>query len=426
MAEGFDKARGTAVLLLTLVLEEHRQMAEVSGEDGPLADLEPAERARAQRLALSVLRHMGRADALLKPLLRKPPPPAVLNVLRLATVEMMEDGAAAYGAVNAAVANLRRGQKTRHMAGLANAVLRKVAETAPEDWAALPPQRMPGWLRGRLESSYGRAAVTAMEAAHARGAPLDLTPRDGDGAALAATVGGALLPTGSVRLTGPVQVSALPGYGEGAWWVQDAAAALPAKLLNPRPGERVLDLCAAPGGKTMQMAAAGATVTALDISAQRLARLEENLARTELEAKIVLADALEWRHDAPFDAVLLDAPCSATGTIRRHPDLPFTRTGKDIKPLFALQAQMIDRAVALLKPGGRLVFCTCSLLPEEGEDQLAAALGRHPALRVEMPTAPWVEGGWREARGGLRLRPDMWADRGGLDGFYMAVLHKAA
>ncbi len=426
MAEGFDKARGTAVLLLTLVLEEHRQMAEVSGEDGPLADLEPAERARAQRLALSVLRHMGRADALLKPLLRKPPPPAVLNVLRLATVEMMEDGAAAYGAVNAAVANLRRGQKTRHMAGLANAVLRKVAETAPEDWAALPPQRMPGWLRGRLESSYGRAAVTAMEAAHARGAPLDLTPRDGDGAALAATVGGALLPTGSVRLTGPVQVSALPGYGEGAWWVQDAAAALPAKLLNPRPGERVLDLCAAPGGKTMQMAAAGATVTALDISAQRLARLEENLARTELEAKIVVADALEWRPDAPFDAVLLDAPCSATGTIRRHPDLPFTRTGKDIKPLFALQAQMIDRAVALLKPGGRLVFCTCSLLPEEGEDQLAAALGRHPALRVEMPAAPWVEGGWREARGGLRLRPDMWADRGGLDGFYMAVLHKAA
>ena len=426
MAEGFDKARGTAVLLLTLVLEEHRQMAEVSGEDGPLADLEPAERARAQRLALSVLRHMGRADALLKPLLRKPPPPAVLNVLRLATVEMMEDGAAAYGAVNAAVANLRRGQKTRHMAGLANAVLRKVAETAPEDWAALPPQRMPGWLRGRLESSYGRAAVTAMEAAHARGAPLDLTPRDGDGAALAATVGGALLPTGSVRLTGPVQVSALPGYGEGAWWVQDAAAALPAKLLNPRPGERVLDLCAAPCGKTMQMAAAGATVTALDISAQRLARLEENLARTELEAKIVVADALEWRPDAPFDAVLLDAPCSATGTIRRHPDLPFTRTGKDIKPLFALQAQMIDRAVALLKPGGRLVFCTCSLLPEEGEDQLAAALGRHPALRVEMPAAPWVEGGWREARGGLRLRPDMWADRGGLDGFYMAVLHKAA
>ncbi|ALG91540.1 MULTISPECIES: RsmB/NOP family class I SAM-dependent RNA methyltransferase [Actibacterium] len=426
MAEGFDKARGTAVLLLTLVLEEHRQMAEISGEDGPLADLEPAERARAQRLALSVLRHMGRADALLKPLLRKPPPPAVLNVLRLATVEMMEDGAAAYGAVNAAVANLRRGQKTRHMAGLANAVLRKVAETAPEDWAALPPQRMPGWLRGRLESSYGRAVVTAMEAAHARGAPLDLTPRDGDGAALAATVGGALLPTGSVRLTGPVQVSALPGYGEGAWWVQDAAAALPAKLLNARPGERVLDLCAAPGGKTMQMAAAGATVTALDISAQRLARLEENLARTELEAKIVVADALEWQPDAPFDAVLLDAPCSATGTIRRHPDLPFTRTGKDIKPLFALQAQMIDRAVALLKPGGRLVFCTCSLLPEEGEDQLAAALGRHPGLRVEKPAAPWIEAGWREARGGLRLRPDMWSDRGGLDGFYMAALHKAA
>ncbi|MHC0052334.1 RsmB/NOP family class I SAM-dependent RNA methyltransferase [Actibacterium sp. D379-3] len=426
MADGFDTARGAAADLLHLVLQEHRQMAELTGEDGPLARLEPSERARAQRLALSTLRHMGRADAVLAPMLRKPPPAEAHNVLRLAVVEMLEEGAAPHGVVNSAVALLRKGQKTQHLAGLANAVLRKAAETPADVWAALPPQRMPGWLRGRLESLYGRAGVLALEAAHARGAPLDLTPKDGDGAGLAEAVGGDLLPTGSVRISGPVQVSALPGYGDGAWWVQDAAAALPARLLAAQPGERVADLCAAPGGKTMQLAAAGADVTALDISEQRLARLEENLARTELEARIVVADALTWQPEAPFDAILLDAPCSATGTLRRHPDQPFARTGKDIKPLFALQARMIDRALDFLKPGGRLVFCTCSLLPEEGEKQIADALTRHPGLTAAPPDAPWVEDGWRDAQGGVRLRPDFWPDRGGMDGFYIAVLRKPA
>ncbi|SMX46247.1 RsmB/NOP family class I SAM-dependent RNA methyltransferase [Actibacterium lipolyticum] len=426
MAEGFDKARGKAVELLNLVLEEHRQMAELTGEDGPLGDMEPSERARAQRLTLTTLRNMGRADAMLKPLLRKPPPPAVHNVLRMAIVELLENGAPAHGVVNNAVAILRRNRKTQHLTGLANAVLRKASDMTPEDWAALPMQKMPGWLRGRLESTYGRAGVEAMEAAHAKGAPLDLTAKGGNGAELAEASGGQLLPTGSVRLSGPVQVSALPGYGEGEWWVQDAAAAIPAKLLNAQPGERVLDMCAAPGGKTMQMAAAGASVTALDISEHRLARLEENLARTELEAKIVVADALTWQPDEPFDAILLDAPCSATGTIRRHPDLPYVRTGKDIKPLFALQAQMLDHALEILKPGGRLVFCTCSLLPEEGENQLKNALDRHAGLHVTPITAPWVEDGWRDELGGLRLRPDMWGETGGMDGFYIAVLQKSA
>lgn len=425
MAEGFDKARGAAVHLLHAVLQEHRQMADLTGEDGPLADFEPAERARAQRLAMSTLRHMGRADALLKPMLRRPPPPEVLNILRLAIVEMLQEGSAPHGVVNAAVALMRRGRKTQHLSGLANAVLRKAADTTAEDWAALPPQRMPGWLRGRVESTYGRAIVEALEAAHAKGAPLDLTPKDGDGAALADATGGDLLPTGSVRITGPAQVSALPEYGEGAWWVQDAAAALPARLLNAQPGERVGDLCAAPGGKTMQLAASGADVTAVDISGPRLARLEENLARTELDARIVATDLLHWQPDAPFDAILLDAPCSATGTIRRHPDLPFARSGKDIKPLFALQAQMLDHALCLLKPGGRLVYCTCSLLPEEGERQISAVLERHASLRVLPADAPWVEDEWRDAQGGLRLRPDFWGARGGMDGFYIACLHKA-
>jgi len=222
-----------------------------------------------------------------------------------------------------------------------------------------------------------------------------------------------------------VQVSALPGFEEGAWWVQDAAAALPARILAPREGERIADLCAAPGGKTMQLAAAGAQVTALDISKPRLKRLEENLARTGLTAEIVAADLLTWQPE-PFDAILLDAPCSATGTIRRHPDLPFAKSGKEIKPLFALQAQMLDHALGLLKPGGRLVFCTCSLLPEEGEDQLRAVLERRGDIAVDRQALdrPGIEDEWRDELGGLRLRPDFWADRGGMDGFYIFALRK--
>ncbi|RAP40566.1 16S rRNA methyltransferase [Rhodovulum viride] len=423
---GTERARAAALDLIRAVLEDRRLMAELAGSDGPLDPLEPSDRARAQRLAVSTLRHMGRADAVLKPFLRRPPPPPVHAILRLATVEMLEGGAAAHGAVNAAVALARADRRTEALAGLVNAVLRKVADLPASDWQALPPPRLPGWLRGRLDSAWGRAAVVGIEAAHAAGAPLDLTPKDGDAGALAEATGGVALPTGSVRIAGSVQVSALPGYGEGIWWVQDAAASLPARLLAARPGERVLDLCAAPGGKTMQMAAAGATVTALDISDQRMARVEENLARTDLTAELVVADALDWDSDARFDAILLDAPCSATGTIRRHPDLPFAKDGASVKPLFPLQSALIDRALGLLAPGGRLIFCTCSLLPEEGEAQLAAALDRHPDLTPVAFDAPWIEPGWRTAHEALRLRPDFWAECGGMDGFFIAGLRKPA
>ncbi|TCO69623.1 RsmB/NOP family class I SAM-dependent RNA methyltransferase [Rhodovulum euryhalinum] len=417
-------ARRAALQLLHGVLDEDRLIAELAGPDGPLGMLDPAGRARAQRLAVSTLRHLGQADAVLKPHLRKPPPSPVRAILCLATVEMLQEGAAAHGVVNAAVSLARSERSTEAMAGLVNAVLRKVAETPRAAWQALPPQRLPGWLRGRLDSAWGRAAVTGIEAAHGAGAPLDLTPRDGDAAALAAQLGAEALPTGSVRLMAPGQVSALAGYGDGAWWVQDAAAALPAKLLAPRPGERVLDLCAAPGGKTLQLAAAGAQVTAVDISAVRMARVEENLARTGLSADLVVADLMEWTPPAPADAILLDAPCSATGTIRRHPDLPFAKDAASIKPLFALQAQMIDRALAMLAAGGRLVYCTCSLLPEEGEAQVAAALARHHGLSAIPAEAPWIEPTWRTAHGALRLRPDFWPNRGGMDGFYIACLAK--
>jgi 16S rRNA (cytosine967-C5)-methyltransferase len=195
-------------------------------------------------------------------------------------------------------------------------------------------------------------------------------------------------------------------------------------LLGVQPGEKVLDLCAAPGGKTLQLAAMGAHVTALDISSPRLDRLRENLTRMRLQAKLVVADALHWQPEHLFDAVLLDAPCSATGTIRRHPELPFLKDGSEIAELVALQAALIDRALMFLKPGGRLVFCTCSLLPDEGEAQLAAALARHPDLSVGKCDLPGIDPAWITAQGGLRLRPDYWAERGGMDGFFMVLFKR--
>jgi len=189
-----------------------------------------------------------------------------------------------------------------------------------------------------------------------------------------------------------------------------------------QPGERVLDMCAAPGGKTLQMAAAGGRVTALDISEKRMVRVSANLTRTGLSAEIVVDDALE--HQGTYDAILLDAPCSATGTMRRHPDLPHAKDGAEFAALFALQEALLDHALTLLTPGGRLVFCTCSLLPDEGEVQVEQALARHAGLKVVPPQATWVEDQWRSSEGGLRLRPDLWADRGGMDGFYMAVLRR--
>lgn len=406
-----DEARGMAVALLDAVLGERRLLSQAVGE---LPSAGPAERARAQRLALTALRHLDPADRLLSPHLRKAPPLTVRNILRLAVVEMAVEGAAPHGVVNAAVDLARRGRRTQHLAGLVNAVLRKIA---PASFAGLPAQRMPMWLRQPLVRRWGRGVVAAIEAVQAAAPPLDLTAKPGRIAP------GEPLPTGSFRLREPGQVSALPGFEAGDWWVQDAAAALAVRLLDPQPGERIADLCAAPGGKTLQLAAAGAEVTALDLSEPRLVRLRENLARTGLQAEVVAADLLAWE-GGPFDAVLLDAPCSATGTIRRHPDLPFVKDGSELPALVALQSAMLDRALGMLKPGGRLVFCTCSLLEEEGEAQLSALLERHPALRVEPPSLAGIEPGWVGPEGGLRLRPDHWAEAGGIDGFYMVRVRK--
>jgi len=417
MAKPGVETRRIAVRVLDEVLAGGRALSEL---DALFEKLSPAERARTQRLATTTLRQLGRADAILAPLLRKPPPIFIQNVLRLATVELCHEGAAAHGVVDSAVSVVRANRKMEHLAGLTNAVMRKVAAEGPARWQTLPPPSLPKQLRTRLVATYGEETTRAMEAAHAASPPTDLTPNPRK--YMPELPGAEALPTGSLRLAGPGQISALPGYGAGAWWVQDAAAALPAMLLDAKEGERVLDMCAAPGGKTMQLAATGAEVTAIDLSEARLERVRENLRRAGLKARTVAGDVLDHKAD-PYDAILLDAPCSASGTIRRHPDLPHVKNFDRLGSVTRIQEKMLDHALGLLKPGGRLIFCTCSLLPEEGEDQVRHALARHDGLKVDTAaTLPGVPEDWRSAGGGFRTRPDHWAERGGIDGFYFSML----
>jgi len=412
------EARQAALNALDWVLRERRMLAHLR-EDRRLS---AADQARAARLTGLVLRHLGPLDAVLAPYLeRKPPLPALL-ILRLAAAELLIAGEDAHGVVDSAVKLTKARRKTARMSGMVNAVLRKLAVEGPDRFALEPPQRLPGWIGGPVKKRFGQDVLRMVEAAHVALPPIDLTVKPGADLSID---GATPLPTGSLRLPAGTQVSALPGYEDGAFWVQDAAAALPVRLLGDVKGKHVLDLCAAPGGKTMQLAAAGAEVTALDLSEPRMKRVRENLKRTGLKADLITGDALE--HQGRYDAILLDAPCTASGTIRRHPDLPFVKRWTEVEPLTRLQMQLLDHALGLLAPGGTLVFCTCSLLPVEGEFQITAALKRHAGLRV-IPADPETLGGdplWTSAEGGLRLRPDFWPDPGGIDGFYMAALTRA-
>jgi len=416
-------ARRAAHQMLQQVTTEGRLMSELLGQ-GALDRLNPEDRATAQRLATQTLRALDKADRMLKPFLQKNPPIFVRNALRLGTVELI-GGGAAHGVVNAYVEIVARNKRTQSLKGLVNAALRKVDAAGPEKWEKLPSV-MPPWLRQPLVAAWGRKAMDRIEKAHLAGAPLDLSVKD-DAAKVAAAVGGDLLATGSVRIQNAGQVAKLAGFVEGAWWVQDAAAALPVKLLGDVKGQRILDLCAAPGGKTLQLAAAGAQVTAVDVSETRMNRVRENLKRTGLQAESVVCDAFDFE-GSDYDAILLDAPCSATGTIRRHPDLPHAKDGAEFGALIAQQEAMIDHALGMLKAGGTLVFCTCSLLPDEGEVQVEEALSRHAGLTTNRAALdrPGIDPTWITEEGGLRLRPDYWADIGGMDGFYMAALSKPA
>lgn len=411
-----DPTRDAAYALISAVLERGQGL---DAALDALPPLEPRDRAAAHMLAATVLRHEGSIDAALEPYLKKAPPPPVRHILRLGAAQLLYMGTAAHAAVTTAV-TLTDAKKLKPFTGLVNAVLRKLALAGTAALAELDQPRLdtPSWLW----ASWGSNA-RAIAVAHQSEAPLDLSLRPG----AAAPPGGVMLPTGSVRMPIGTRVTTLPGFGAGDFWVQDAAAALPARLLQVKQGERVLDLCAAPGGKTAQLIAAGGVVTALDRDAKRLDIVRQNLLRLHMPADLVCADAADWQPDEKFSAILLDAPCTATGTIRRHPEILRLRRPHDVVEMTAQQDRLLAAAAGLLAPGGRLVYAVCSLQPEEGEARIEAACRTHGLLLDEITDAELAALPQAKTRAGaLRTHPGLWAEQGHMDGFFAARLIKPA
>ncbi|MBI3437613.1 MAG: methyltransferase domain-containing protein, partial [Proteobacteria bacterium] len=388
------------------------------------------DRAFARAMATTVLRRLGGLDAIIAQFLERPLPETAAHgraMLRVGAAQLLLMDTPPHAAVGETVEAASMLRKSAGFAKLINAVLRKVARDGVTLLAAQSPGTdLPAWLYTRWRATYGEATAAAIARALQHEAPLDVSVR-GDARDWPQSLGGALTPTGSIRLAEGGGIDALPGFAEGEWWVQDAAAALPARLLGDVQGKAVLDLCAAPGGKTLQLAAAGARMTAVDRSAERLERLRENLARTRLEATVVTRDALSLKIKEPFDAVLLDAPCSSTGTLRRHPDVAWLRRPSDIQSLADLQRRLLAHAATMVKPGGILVYAVCSLEPEEGpaiaEQALKSGAWTHaPVSCGEIPGAD----AFVTAEGDLRTLPSYWPEIGGLDGFYVARLRRSS
>ena len=414
-----DPTRDIAFELLSGVLDRRRTLEEGLERAG---GAEPRDRAAAHRLAAAVLRRLGSLDAVLEPLLTRAPPDGVRHILRLGAAGLLLLDTPAHAAVGTAV-DLARQRKLAPFAGLVNAVLRRVAAMGPAALEELDGPRLdtPAWLW----ASWG-ADARAIAEAHAGEASLDLTLAPG----VEAPEGGVMLPTGSVRYPAGTRVQEMAGFEQGSFeqggfWVQDAAAAMPARLLAARPGEKVADLCAAPGGKTAQLAAAGAEVFAVERDPARIRRLNENLSRLGLTVDVAVADVLEWQPPVLLDAVLLDAPCSATGTIRRHPDVQRLRRPKDVVELAAAQEKMLAAAARMLRPGGRLLYAVCSLQTEEGAaivaDPERFGLRADPFRPEELAAMP----GALTAAGQLRTHPGLWPAEGGMDGFFAARLVRA-
>lgn len=399
-----------------------------------LATLAERDRALMRRLVATVLRRLGTLRHVLGEFLDKGFPadaPRTETVLLIGAAQILWLDVPDHAAVDLAVRLVQADRRASRYAGLVNAVLRRVAQNRDPILPAPNAVRdTPEWLFKRWTRAYGADTARAIAEANGHEPALDVTVKHGP-EHWAERLRGRVMPTGTVRTLAQGAVSMLPGFTEGEWWVQDAAASLPARLLGDVRGLRIADLCAAPGGKTAQLAQAGAIVTAIERSPARISRLRENLARLKLNVEIAAADALEWR-GGPFDAVLLDAPCSSTGTIRRHPDVPWLKAEADVGVLTGLQAKLLDRSADLLKPGGTLIYCVCSLEPEEGEAQIESLIARNPALERRLITADEVFG-HRELvtpTGDLRTLPlhlpDPDARWGGLDGFFAARLVRQA
>ena len=425
--------RRVAADLLDGVLRRRRALDELLDSNSDFASLLERDRALARAMIATVLRRLGTLRSLVGSFLDRGLPaqaPRTETALLLGAAQILFLKVPDHAAVDLSVRLAQADRRADGFAGLINAVLRRVAREGAARLAGLDGSTLdtPEWLLTRWSATYGAATARAIAAANRNEPALDLTVKS-DPQDWAEKLGGRVLPTYSLRVIASGAVSALPGFAEGAWWVQDAGASLPAQLLGDIRGRRVADLCAAPGGKTAQLALAGAYVTAVDRARARLQRLRDNLVRLALSAEIVAADIEEWDAE-PFDAVLLDAPCSSTGTIRRHPDVPWLKSAADIVKLAALQRRLLDRAVALTKPGGTLVYCTCSLEPEENEQVIADLLALRPNVRRAPLTAADLFGcaDLITKAGDLRTLPCHFPDTdsrfAGIDGFYAARLLK--
>ena len=436
------QARVVAATLIGKVVDGHAGLDGLLDEQSGLASwqaLITKDRGLARAIAVTALRRRREIDAALAGLVERPPPKNarhLLHALHAAAAQILYLDIPDSAAVNLAVTAVSEDRRSHRFAGFANALLRRLSREKPSlaPIAETAEARLPGWLAQALIRDHGRATADAIAAMVALEPMLDVTPHPrlsrAQRAALVSQLSAHELPTGSLRVGDDRPVAQLPGYGAGDWWVQDAAASLPARLLGDIAGLRVADLCAAPGGKTAQLAAAGAVVTAVDISAARMKRLQENLARLGLSAECLTGDLLAMAPPAEFDAVLLDAPCSATGTVRRHPDVLWAKTAEDVVALARLQERLIAKACQWLKPGGILVYANCSMLKAEGEDVVARVLSPGTALaRAPIaPLPPGIDGAWIAADGDLRTLPHHLPAEapatGGMDGFFACRLRR--
>jgi 16S rRNA (cytosine967-C5)-methyltransferase len=429
-APGFA-ARKAALAILSDVLRAKRPLDAAAADALNAANLPPRDSGFARAIATTSLRRFGQLEALIRQFVPKAPAPhkagPTLEILIAGACELLFLNVAAHAAVDGANRLAQADPKAVHFKGLVNAVLRRVAKEgagviARQDAAAL---NTPDWLWPRWMAHYGEEKARAIAKAHFAIPPLDLMLKSRHDSQL--DVGGAEpLAPGRLRLKDAGRIEELPGFREGRWWVQDFAASLPVELLGDISGQVVIDLCAAPGGKTAQLAAAGAQVTAVDISPDRIAIIANNLSRLNLEARTVAADARDWRPPAPAPFVLLDAPCTATGTIRRHPDLPWLKGAADLSICESLQRELLDAAAEMTALGGTLAYVVCSLEPEEGEEQIGAFLRRHSDF-ARAPIAPHevFDAEFVSSLGDLKTLPCYWIGKGGMDGFYAVRLTRA-
>jgi 16S rRNA (cytosine967-C5)-methyltransferase len=437
MTDAAARPQGSDVRALSVALFRACREKRITVDDAIEADRRAAalparDRSLLAGILLTAFRHLGEIEAVLARLLDKPLPrksgPAH-DILILGVAQLLFLRMPAHAVIDLSVRAAKADRNALHFAGLVNAVLRKASAQGTALLEGLDAARLntPGWLWQRWERAYGAEAAALIGLAHGERPGLDISVRENP-ADWQGRLGGELLPNGQLRLPpGHAPVPELPGFAEGGWWVQDAAATIPVHLLGDLRGSRALDLCAAPGGKTLQMAALGAEVTAVDLSDTRLGLLRASLRRTGLAAEVLACDMLSETLSGAWDAVLLDAPCSATGTIRRHPELPHLRQESQIADLASVQRGMLGKAATLVAPGGKLVYSTCSLEPEEGEAQLRWFLGWDDRFELLPASVPWLPPEAVSAAGWVRTLPYMQLGQvRGLDGFFAAVLRRKA